>query len=74
MATKPYEAPDLVMVGGGDTGDDGTDGSNQGPFTPNELSFPVWKDIMGRSNASFDDYVAWMNGHGYGAYIQDEKY
>lgn len=62
------------MIGGGDGGETGQDGSQMGPMNAGQLTFSVWKDVTGASGASYQDYVAWMNKHGYGAYIQDEKY
>ena len=73
MAAKPYEVPDLVMIGGG-SGDDSGGGSQGIPQNASDLSFPVWKDLIGSKNSSYQDYVAWMNTHGYGAYIHDEEY
>ncbi len=74
MAARNYESPDLRIIGDGLLGGEiGGQGSQDAP-TPDELSFSVWKDMIGRSNASYDDYVAWMNQNGYGAFIQDEKY
>ena len=72
MAGRNYEAPDLRIIA--DEIRIIGDGSQTGPTNPAQYSFAVWKDVMGASNASYQDYVAWMNQNGYGAFIQDEKY
>jgi len=74
MASKNYEAPDLRIIGDNVMGGVVGDGSQTTPINAAELSFDVWKDVTGASGASYQDYVAWMKKHGYGAYIQDEKY
>ena len=74
MAAKNYEAPDLRIIGDEIKGEFPI-GESQGTiYNARQLSFSVWKDMTGLSDASFDDYVAWMNQNGYGAFIQDEKY
>ncbi|MBR6427435.1 MAG: hypothetical protein IKS28_06365 [Clostridia bacterium] len=74
MAGKNYEAPDLRIIGDEVRGGIIGEGSNTIPLEPSQLSFSVWKDVTGASHASYQDYVAWMNKHGYGEFIQDEKY
>ena len=73
MAAKNYESPDLRVIEDDILGI-GLPGSVTDPVQKSQLTFSVWKNMTGLSNASYDDYVAWMNQNGYGAYIQDEKY
>ena len=73
MAARNYEAPDLRIIGDG-LNDFSGDDSQGNEIQAADLSFPVWKDMMGAKNSSYQDYVAWMNQHGYGAFIQDEEY
>ena len=74
MAGRNYEAPDLRVISDGILGGVDIDESQTTPVNAANLSYEVWKDVTGASGASYQDYVAWMNKHGYGAYIQDEQY
>jgi len=75
MAARNYESPDLRIIGDGLLGGEVPgEGSQDTPTNPAELSYSVWKDLIGAKNSSYQDYVAWMNQNGYGEFIQDEKY
>jgi hypothetical protein len=82
MSKRRFITPVFLSGGGLDIGDDPDPGLGSGQGSPDVEPWPwdMWQWMYEDDDSNddgipgtYDDYVAWMNAHGFGEYITPEE-